>query len=67
MDARGQDGARWWGRVPAAVTVRQEPMRAPLPWEPVLARLCEAVATGVLTDPAPDPAPAAALSRRARH
>jgi hypothetical protein len=48
MDARGQDGVRWWGRVPAVVTVRQEPMRAPLPWGAVHARLCEAVATGAL-------------------
>jgi hypothetical protein len=56
MDARGEDGERWWGRVPEAVTVRQAPMRAALPWEPVRARLCEAVATGVLAETAGAPA-----------
>lgn len=45
------NGERWWGRVPAIATVRQEPMRAPSPWEPVCARLCEAVASGALTEP----------------
>jgi hypothetical protein len=52
MDTRGQDGERWWGRVPEVATVGQEPMRAALPWEPILERLCEAVATGVLVEPA---------------
>jgi hypothetical protein len=56
MAARGREGERWWGRVPALVTVRDEPMRPALPWEPVLARLCEAAASGVLAEPPPAPA-----------
>jgi hypothetical protein len=55
MAARGREGERWWGRVPAVATVRQESMRAPLPWEIVRARLCEAAASGVLAEPASRP------------
>lgn len=46
------NGERWWGRVPAVATVRQQPMRAPLAWEPICACLCEAVVSGALTEPA---------------
>jgi hypothetical protein len=53
----GRDGERWWGRVPAVATVRQEPMRAALPWGPVLARLCAAAATGALAAPVGDAMP----------
>lgn len=50
------NGERWWGRVPAVATVREEPMRAPLAWEPICARLCEAIATGGLSEPVREPA-----------
>jgi hypothetical protein len=65
MAASGRDEERWWGRVPAVATVREAPMRAALPWEPVLAHLCEAVASGALAKPAPQPAaPPLALEQR---
>jgi len=46
------NGERRWGRVPAVATVRQDPMRAPLAWEAICARLCEAAASSALTEPA---------------
>ena len=62
METSGREGERWWGRVPAVVTVRQQPMRAAQPWAPVLARLCEAAATGTLTARAHESAPVARSS-----
>ena len=54
MGARGRDGERWWGRVPAAVTVRQEPM---LPWNAVRARLCATLPAGLASVAASEPGP----------
>jgi hypothetical protein len=64
MDARGQDGERWWGRVPAIATLRQDPMRAALPWGAVLAHLSEAVASGALAEPRELAAPRPYLRRQ---
>jgi hypothetical protein len=57
MGARGRDGERWWGRVPAAVTVRQEPMPAALPWNAIRARLCETLPAGLASVAASEPGP----------